>query len=92
MFCQLLDVGIEHAVAHIAIKKVSRFPAPAYGGRRLHSTACNDAHDPSGAVRVAHSPNQGRRVACGSELAAFIEHPGGAAAQAQCVGAALVVA
>jgi hypothetical protein len=39
----------------------------ASGGRRLHSTASNDAHDPSGAVRFAHSPNRGRRVAFGSE-------------------------
>jgi len=40
--------------------KVFRFPAPACGGRRLHSTALSHAHEPSGVVRYAHSPNRGQ--------------------------------
>jgi len=48
------------------MNKVSRFPAPAFGGRRLHSTASSDAHDPSGPANFVRLPNQGRPVACGS--------------------------
>jgi hypothetical protein len=44
----------------------SRFPAPACGGRRLRSTALNNARDPSGPASFARLPNQGRQVAFGS--------------------------
>jgi uncharacterized membrane protein YgcG len=49
------------------IRYESRFPAPAYGGRRLRSTALDNARDPSGPASFARLPNQGRRVAFGSK-------------------------
>jgi len=46
--------------------KESRFPAPASGGRRLRSTACNARTTPLVPLAPLDSPNRGRRVACGS--------------------------
>ncbi len=46
--------------------KESRFPAPAFGGRRLRSTACNRRLDPLVPLALLDLPNRGRRVACGS--------------------------
>jgi hypothetical protein len=49
-------------------QKESRFPAPAYGGRRLRSTACYERTTPLVPLAALDSPNRGRRVACGSML------------------------
>ena len=46
--------------------KVSHFPAPACGGRRLRSTASNLRTTLLVPLASLDSPNQGRRVACGS--------------------------
>ena len=37
-------------------KNESRFPAPACGGRRLRSTACHEALDPSGTAHARRQP------------------------------------
>ncbi len=46
----------------------SRFPAPAYGGRRLRSTARDRRSTLLVPLALLDLPNQGRRVAYGSEL------------------------
>ena len=47
--------------------KESRFPAPACGGRRLHSTACQERTAPLVPLAALDLPNRGRRVAFGSK-------------------------
>ena len=48
--------------------KESRFPAPAFGGRRLRSTACHQRTAPLVPLAMLDLPNRGRRVAFGSSV------------------------
>ncbi len=56
--------------------KVSRFPAPAFGGRRLRSTACKRRLAPLVPLALLDLPNRGRRVACGSGVSGSVGHLG----------------
>ncbi len=55
---ELLEIG--------ARDPESRFPAPAYGERRLRSTECNERSTLLVPLAALDLPNQGRRVTCGS--------------------------
>ena len=64
--CQEFEPRECPAISSFLNNKESRFPAPAYGGRRLRSTAYHQRTTPLVPLASLDLPNRGRRVACGS--------------------------